>query len=285
MVRWREGQLSPIGPQSLIYNNLVFASRCKAIHGWYDLAEVYHIAYLCEQHIYVDTGGVLVDITPASGQTNVVYGGATAYGVDAYSGDITYGLTPPSPYGTVGGYSDGAYGAEAYGTTRSASTIIPLDTLPDAWSLDNFGAILYAMSSADGRLLMWDPAVGGRAIEVASADTGTGFAPRGRCFVVTQERFIQIFGCTRDGTTGGGSFRRFAWCDQENFHAWNFSNVTSQAGFLDIEPGEPDHCGCLAMRTGTLFWTGKKAYVSPLSRHSLRLQLRRARRQLHTMVA
>ena len=36
-------------------------------HSWYDLAGKYHIAYLCERNLYVDTGGTLTDITPADG--------------------------------------------------------------------------------------------------------------------------------------------------------------------------------------------------------------------------
>ena len=33
-----------------------FASRCKKIHGFFDLTGQYHIAYLCETNLYVDTG-------------------------------------------------------------------------------------------------------------------------------------------------------------------------------------------------------------------------------------
>ena len=73
-----------------------------------------------------------------------------------------------------------------------------------------------------------------------------------------------IFGSVNDGTAGtnaGGGPRRFAWCDQENPGAWDYSNVTSQAGFLDIEPASPI-IAAMATRTGTLIWTAKKCYVS-----------------------
>ena len=121
--------------------------------------------------------------------------------------------------------------------------------------------MLLAMTSADGRLLEWDPSVGGLMVPVTSADTGTGFAPNGRLFVVTQERFVQIFGMINDGTVDGGSFRRFGWCDEENYHSWNFSDVTSQAGFLDIEPASPI-VTAQATRNGTVFWTAHKTYRS-----------------------
>jgi hypothetical protein len=70
-----------------------------------------------------------------------------------------------------------------------------------------------------------------------------------------------IFGSVNDGTTGGGSSRRFAWCDQENPGAWDYSNVVSQAGFLDIEPASPIICA-EASRVGVIFWTAKKVYAS-----------------------
>ena len=95
------------------------------------------------------------------------------------------------------------------------------------------------------------------------ADAGP--VPNGRCFVVTPERFVMIFGSINDGTAGGssgGSMRRFARCDQENPGAWDYSNVTSQAGFLDIEPSASPIICALSTRVGVIFWTGKKAYVS-----------------------
>ena len=317
-VRWREGLLMPMGGQAQLSNvvggveKYTFASRCKAIDGWYGLNGVYRIAYLCEANLYVDTGGTLVDITPAGGIN--------------------------APSGLVGGFGDGAYDVGTYGTPRTIPSAVAIAKVPDAYSLDNFGSILYAMTSADGRLLMWDPAVGppgagpsnlaataafttssttipmvanpgwvmpgfdvfdvttGQQVGLVQTYTGTiltltttaftasagagdllqfgntatkqvataGIVPEGRCFVVTNERFIMIFGSTNDGTAGGtsgGSSRRFAWCDQENPGAWDYSNVTSQAGFLDIEPASPIICA-IASRLGVLFWTGKKVYAS-----------------------
>ena len=263
LVRWREGQLMLMGGQAQ-YSNIVdgvetyqFASRCKRIHGWYGLDGVYRIAYLCEANLYVDEGGTLTDISPGSDPTDVDYSDGD-YSIGLYSGATTQPITPP--LNLSGGYSDDLYSSATYGTPRVENTAVQIDKIPDAYSLDNFGSILYAMTSADGRLLMWDPAVGGAAV-VQPADDGRGPVPQGRGFVVTQERFIMIFGSTNDGTVGGGSARRFAWCDQENPGAWDYSNVTSQAGFLDIEPASPI-IAAIETRVGVLMWTGKKAYVS-----------------------
>lgn len=317
MLRWREGQLTPMGGQAQLTNvvdgveQYVFASRCKAIHGWFGLDGQYHIAYLCETNLYVDSGGTLTDITPVDGMT--------------------------APAGLVGGYSDGSYDVDEYGTPRSIPSAVAITKVPDGYSLDNFGSILYAMTSADSRLLMWDPSAGpagvggvlaataafdttspniamaanpgwvtpgmsvydttnsqpigtvltyddtgalvltdnplhasdgaadalqfGNVAAVQPANAGRGAVPHGRCFVVTQERFLMIFGSTQDGTEDSGSARRFAWCDQENPGAWDYSNVTSQAGFLDIEPASPIICA-IETRVGILFWTAKKCYVS-----------------------
>ena len=238
LVRWVQDKLAPIGPQAPL--NYVFASRCKLIHGWYGLDAVYRIAYLCEQHLYVDENGALTDITP------------------------TGGLPVLHPL-RVGGYGDGAYSDGTYGTPRPLVEDIAVDRIPAAFSLDNFGAILLAMTSVDGRLLMWDPAVGGLAAAVTPA-TGS-IVPHGRCFVVTPERFVMMFGTFADGTDSvgpppiGGSARRFAWCEQEDFTDWSYADVVSQSGFLDVEPASPI-LTAISTKTGVVFWTAKKAYRS-----------------------
>ena len=233
LMRWVEGQMQPVGGQSQY--GFTFASRCKRVHGWFGLDQIYHIAFLCERHLYVDTGGTLTDITPEDG------------------------IVSPTPVGS-GGYGDSFYSDDTYGTPRSVSPVAALDRIPSAYSLDNFGSILYAMTSADGRLLMWDPAVGGPAV-VQPEDAGRGPVPKGRCFVVTNERFLMIFGTGSDGTVDGGFPWRFAWCDQENPGAWDYVEITSQAGYLDIQPASPIICAS-ATRNGIIIFTAKKAYSS-----------------------
>ncbi len=110
--------MAPVGGQAQF--NYTFASRCKRIHGWFDLDQIYHIAYLCEEHLYVDTNGTLVDISP------------------------TPPLVAPTPVGE-GGYNDDTYNTGTYGTPRPISATAAQDKVPSAYSLDNFGSILYAM--------------------------------------------------------------------------------------------------------------------------------------------
>ena len=234
LMRWIEGEMQPIGGQAQ-YNYPPFASRCKAIHGWYDLGGIYHIAYVCEQNVYIDTAGLLSEITPTGGW-------------------------PAPPLPTQGGYGDLLYGADNYGTPRNGSSILSVDQIPNIWSVDNFGAILLVQYSADGRLLFWNPANPATLLQPVVSTQTPPTVPQGRCFVVTPQRFVIMFGTTQDGTTDGGSFRRFGWCDQADYTNWNYSSVTNQAGYLDIEPSSPI-ITAMSGRFGTLMYTAKKAYI------------------------
>ena len=246
LIRWVEGKLSPVGGQTLYAYSL--GSRCKRIHSWHSLSGRYYIAYVCEQNVYVDTGeSNLIEITPAGGW-------------------------PASWPLSEGGYGDLNYSDDLYGTPRASGTILPTDKIPNAWSVDNFGALLLVMYSLDGRLLFWDPGVYEATpspLPLLTEVTGTTqtYAPHGRSFVVTQQEFVMIFGMYDDGTplnpdgTQSGGQRRFGWCDQGDLNAWDFDNVTSQSGYYDIEPASPI-VAADSGRFGTLFFTATKAYVS-----------------------
>jgi hypothetical protein len=237
-MRWIEGQMQPFGGQEkVVYKYDVggnpvpsFASRCRAIHSWYDLSGQIHTGYLCETNVYVETNGALIEITPAGGMQ-----------------------PPPTP---VGGYGMGWSGKGLWGKSPrpGQSGESTLWILPPVYSIDNFGALLMVMASSDGRLLQWDPAAA-----AGTLLTQTPNSPPGRCFVITPSRFVMIFGAlTADNQ---GSLRRFCWCDQGDPTNWTFTSVTNQAGFLDVEPASPiitAHAG----RSGWIvFFSAKKAYV------------------------
>jgi len=230
-IRWIEGLLQPIGGQQRI--SYTFASRCRAIHPWFDLKGNYYVAYLCEQNVYVDVNGALIEITPVGG--------------------LAQPSSPPDGYG-MGYYGMGAYGAPPRpGATMQNS----LSVMPDVYSIDNFGALLLVMTSADERLLWWDPAA--YLANTSTVLTQVTNAPPGRCFVVTSDRFVMIFGMVNDAS---GSARRFGWCDQEDLTDWDFSSVTNQAGFFDLEPASPIVTAIAGRAGWVVFFTEKKAYVS-----------------------
>jgi hypothetical protein len=125
--------------------------------------------------------------------------------------------------------------------------------MPDAYSIDNFGAILLVMTSSDGRLLSWDPAaVAGTLL------TPIAGAPSGRFFVVTNERFVMVFGLV---LAGQGNFYRFGWCGQEDYTDWNFASVSSTAGFYDLQPASP-YITAMASKFGVIFFTAKQAFMA-----------------------
>ena len=92
-----------------------------------------------------------------------------------------------------------------------------------------------------------------------AANSGRGIVPTGRSFVITNERFVMVMGAYDN--VNGGSARRFAWSDQENPSAWDYSTVTSQAGYLDIEPAAPIICAKASV-FGVLIWTATTTYLS-----------------------
>jgi len=232
-IRWVEGKLQPIGGQSIV-NYPAFASSCRLIHPWFDLQGEYHVAYVCEKNVYVDTGGVITEITPTGGM--------------------------PGPQGMTGGYGDGAYDVGNYGVPPPLP-VYPVrlsSMIADTYSCDNFGAVLLVQTSSDGRLLYWNPAVGGLLAQVVDTSlTPNVKAPSGRGFVVTPERFVLMYGMV--DATGSGSSRRFGWSDQEDYTNWQFTNVASQAGFYDIEPASPI-VTAISGKFGTLLWTSSVAY-------------------------
>lgn len=232
LIRWVEGSYAPVGGQAQISYTFNFATRCRKVHGWTDNLGVYRVAYLCEANVYVDTGGTLVDITPAGG------------------------MVVPDTNTTLGGYGDGNYGSDPdpldnYGSPRHTGGTERNKVTPYWFGMDNWGQQLLVMTSADGRLLYWDPSVAGTVLALVTG------SPTGRGFVVTPDRFVMMFGIT----SGGGSFRRFGWCDQENYNDWNFASTTNKAGFYDLEPASPIITACSG-KDGVLFFTARKSYVS-----------------------
>ena len=307
LVRWMEGRLQPVGGQGAY--TYAFASRCRRVHSWYSLDQIQHTAYLCEQHLYVDTGGALLDITPTGGITPAALPNLGGYGDGLYGqgGQIkaaqafttsttVISMAAANPGWVVPGM-DVAFADKddthhvgkvqtytgvtltlvaaaalasrsasdmlnfgAYNESRAISSDQVLDKLTNCYSLANFGAYLVAMVASDTRLLVWDPASApGTLAKEAVAASGKGVVPRGRCFVVTSDRFVQVFGAF--DVPNGGGFRRMAWCEQEDFTNWSYADTTTQAGFIDIEPAAPIVCAT-ATRTGTIFWTAKKCLRS-----------------------
>ena len=159
LIRWDGSTLLPI--QGWEFTNFApFASPCRAIHRWTTNDRLRCTAYLCERHCYADTGGDLIDITPAGGFT--------------------------APGGNVAGYGDLDFNESTYGTPRAG--VSKLGNFTPAYTLGNWGDELRAMTSPDGRYLKWVPSTPATKLVVVPG------SPLGRSFTITPERHAMIFG-------------------------------------------------------------------------------------------
>lgn len=222
LMRWDDITLKPVGGWAKVnYPDGSFASRVREMHKWFDNNGTLYTAYLCEQHCYVDKGGVLINITPADG------------------------LAPP-PTPDAGGFGDAEYDLDEYGTPRDVQ--FRLDAAAPCYTLDNWGQELRVMTSSDGRLLGWDPAAADGTLLTAVANAPVS----NRTFVVTPERFIILFGA-------GGDMSRFSWSDQENDTVWNV-DIATKAGGYNVEPRAPI-LGARLWAGGVLMFTARAAYL------------------------
>lgn len=201
LVRWDDGKtLRPVGGWESVMTTPAFASRIRAMHKWMAHDNVVYTAYLCEQHCYISTNGVLTDITPS--------GGMLALG------------------GDVPGYGELLYSDGTYGTPRTGVSTIT--KFSPAWTLNNWGEDLLFMTSYDGRLLRWSPSsvVGTLAMAVPGAPINN------RQFVVTSQRHCMLFGM-------GGNLADYGWCSAEDITDWNFSSIINTAGMYTADPYSP----------------------------------------------
>lgn len=216
LMRWVNNRLTPVGGWEKLGYSAV-ASKIRAMHRWTTNSGINMVAYLCEGHCYVDQGdGVLTNISPV------------------------VPIVPPNNTLAEGGYGDNLYSLNLYGTPRPDKEV--LLSLTPAYCIDNWGEDLVVMTGSDGRLLRWKPSTPATPlVAVTNAPVGN------RCFVVTPQRHVMLFGA-------GGIFNRFAWCDQEDIENWNYADVTSLAGFFDVQPASPIVTAGVA-GDDVVFWT------------------------------
>lgn len=222
LIRWDQNTMRPIGGWTKYTLGSPFASPIRAIHRWIDNSGQVWTAFLCEEHCYVETSGMVFDITPDGGMS-----------------------APPAD---EGGYGDEAYGMLLYGTPRPGESL--LRNYTPAYSIDNWGEELRVMTSVDGRLLGWAPTTippVGKLEAIANAPTNN------RSFVITPERHIILFGM-------GGDFDKFGWSDEEDDTNWSFADILSRAGFYEIQPKSPI-VASRSFFGGTIMFTPANTYI------------------------
>lgn len=142
LIRWRAGKLLPVGGWQRI-TDAPLDSTVRAMFPWTDTNGLAHLAIGCEDDLYVLAGATYTNITPS-------------------------GYTGPGT-NTVGGYGAYNYGALLYGDDTDVTYPRPVSNIEYpafAWSFDNWGEDLLAVSTSDGRLLHWNTE------EVIAAEVG-----------------------------------------------------------------------------------------------------------------
>jgi hypothetical protein len=197
--RWRDSNLvrSPDGPDLQPIGGWVqrgtsaVTGAARALVTWKDNSNVRWVGVGTHSKLYVQSStGALSDITPT---------GFTAGRADATTG---------------GGYGDGPYGVDAFGTPRTDTEQI---NPASVWTLDAWGQHLVGCMAEDGKLYEWTLNTATPAAQIANAPTNcSGLS-------VSAERFLFAY-----------AGRNIAWCDQENDTVWTPS-ATNQAGDQDID--------------------------------------------------
>lgn len=195
-VRWRNNVLVPIGGwvKKITYSTATTAIR--KMHTWKD------------------------DLTKpwlAAGSSDKLFG--SSYNDD--SSYTTYDITPSAlgwNPGGITGYGRDEYGSGFYGQDGEAQQT----TADGVWSMDNFGRLLTAVHSQDGRLVSWDPVTPST---IAAPVTN---APTGNLLVIaTEEEHLMVLG-------GISNPRRVKWCSRRAITTWTPAEDNSAGGF-DIQ--------------------------------------------------
>lgn len=163
--------------------------------------------------LYAYSNAVLTDITPA-GLTNGAADGTLSTGAGAWGG--------------------GGWGQVPWGGTGAAGVVLDAAT----WSLDNFGEILVACLTSDGKLYSSTPTT--QAAQITNSPTGC------RAVCVTPERFVLALGASSDP-------RNVAWCSQGAITTWAAA-VGNSAGSFPLQTGGRLLAGH-RMDRETLLWT------------------------------
>jgi hypothetical protein len=142
-------------------------------------------------------------------------------GVSYIDGEFTqYDITPASlawnPGGVVG-FGRRGFGTGPFGIDGGGTAVVPDTTA--LWSMDNFGRLLVAVHSQDGRLFSWDPLT-----PSTDAVAVTGAPIDSTLVVSTEEEHVMLLG-------GRNNPRRVQWCSRREIGTWVAAEDNSAGGF------------------------------------------------------
>jgi len=223
LARWTEaGLLKPILGNRLRSSNPAnkVTGAARSILTWADNSALTWIGIGTHNKWFISArDGTVFDITPV---------GFIAGRVDAVA---------------AGGYSDGKYGDDDYGTPRPDSTRIQQAT---QWTQDTFGENLVGVSPDDGIIYQWvPPNTGTHGVAVSGA-------PTCKAIVVTPEGFLFALASTDP--------RTLSWSDQRDNTVWTPA-PTNQAGDFTLQTQGKIMCGKV-VKGGTLILTDLDAHFA-----------------------
>lgn len=225
-VRWYEGIIGPIGGWRTVNDPsavpLQVGGKPRAAYGWRANDALSHLAIGTHSKLWLYTDQALEDITPSD----------FVVGVDAHVDGIF----------VAGNYGSGAFGGGYYGTGSGALTLVA----PSTWTMDNFGEVLVACHTLDGRLLKANPGGGDATVVDATAPINNS------AVVVTPEHFIVALGAS-------GNARRVKWPDQESLSDWAITDA-NQANEFDL-PTKGRLVSGRRTRRQTILWTDVDVYA------------------------
>jgi len=245
LVRWVDGVLQPMGGWVALTGGagpsaLVVDGAARGSHGWRDNNAAPLMAIGTHLKLYIYNGAALFDITPYSGY------GAGAYGRGSY-GSVRPFTTGRADTTSYLGYGVGPYGRGVYGRARAVAGGTDRAT---TWALANFGQILLAVNSDDGRLLEW---LNDTSVDAVAVTATAGTIPmQNASMLVTDERFCVLLGA-------GGDPRKVAWSDSEDYTNWEIT-ATTQAGEFILDTVGSLRTGAKA-RKQTILLTDNDCHV------------------------
>lgn len=198
LVRWKDGNLTPVGGWDRITEN-AFPSVPRAALTWLDNANRKHFAVLCDRKVYRALNSIWYDITPP-------------------------GMKDANDIASTRGYGSGNYSLADYGQDDELRGGSNLRTVtPLSFTVEHWGQELLFGHSVDGQIFVWSPETP-NTLPVPAPNVPE-FA---QAFICTEEHHLMVFG-------GDGFPNRVAWSDQGNRLGWDYTSVTGQAGFFDLE--------------------------------------------------
>lgn len=220
-VRFVRGLIEPIKAAAKIALTPLTGRPCKCL-SWTTDDRVSYAAIGTSSHLYVLTGGTLLDITPT-------------------------GFVAGPIAGTLGvGFGMGDYGEGTYGTPRAGVAIVQATA---TFSLSNWGRELIACAPYDGKIYAWDPQTVPLPTE-ASVIAGSPTACTGAH--VTPQRHLLALG-------PGANGRRVSWCSQEDYSQWT-PGATNSAGDLDLDTQSEIVCAA-TFRNEVLLFTKEDVHL------------------------